>query len=329
MPQADLPRTAAQDVPAPTADMAMVRLFVRLPLITRANLSIALIFLLLLIATIATVSLGLREFTRQITQAHMEREMRFVQEQWQQMLRGLMQDTRLLAVQPEIVRAALRQQSSSTQYFLGSGTLSTQFRDLELVALADHTKLIDLSFRSDVQHLLETQERLVDVRSNVQIGQEQVMLLAADQQLVLVAALPVRDRASGQVIAVLYTTRLLDQQFLLNIYPANATTDLFLIANGAVVASTQAHETSTPTITATVLATALPYSQSVTPTLVDSALMLDGVPHAVAAVPLLINGETQAILMVLSGLDSLIIFETQVARQLLITFGLLTLLGIA
>lgn len=328
MPQADLPRIAAQDVPAPTADGAMTGLFVQLPLITRANLSIALIFLLLLIATIVTVNMSLREFTQQITQAHMEREMRFVQEQWQQMLRSLMQDTRLLAVQPEMVRAARRQPSSSTKYFLGSGTLSTQFRDLELVALADHTKLIDLSFRSDVQHLLETQARLADVRSNVHRGQEQVMLLTDDQRLVVVAALPVRDRASGQVIAVLYTTRLLDQQFLQTIHPADATTDLFLIANGAVVASTQAHETSTPTITATVLTTALPYSQSVTPTLVDSVLMLDGVPHAVAAVPLLINGETQAILMVLSGLDSLIIFETQVARQLLITFALLTLLGI-
>ncbi len=326
MPQADPPRTAAQDAPAPTADMA--RLFTRLPLTTRANLSIALIFLLLLIATVVTVSLSLRELTQQITQAHMERELRFVQEQWQQTLRGLMQDTRLLAVHPEIGRAALRQQSSSTQYFLGSGTLSTQFRDLELVALDDQTKLIDLSFRNDIQHLLETQERLAAVHSNVQLGQEQAMIMTGDQQLVLVAALPVRDRATGRVVAVLYTTRLLDQQFLLNIYPANATTDLFLIADGAVVVSTRDAESSDPAITAAVLAAALPRSQSLTPTLIESEMVLDGVPHAVATVPLLINGEAQAILVIVSGLDSLIVFQNQIARQLLITFGLLTILGI-
>lgn len=301
---------------------------------TRANLTIALIFLLLLIGTITVLYFSLNGLTRQLAAQQVVQEADFLQSQWAQQVRTLAQDARLLALNREVQSVVQGEGDTNLQYFLGWSALSNQFRDVELVSI-EGEELIDLSFRTDIQQLLTNRGVLAQIERSVRIGQERVVVAHAADQAALIVALPVRDRVSGQVLAYLYAARPLDQSFLDEIRPPREHQELFLYVDDALVAYTlESPNQAERADKAAAIEDFLPTLQqellqegAVQPAVSDSLYEINGIPHALGVVPLTVETDSAATLSVLIGLDSLFAFQNELLIWLLTMFGLLTLGG--
>ncbi len=332
-PQANPPPAVpSAGLPSAVADPAGT---VPTSLSSRANLTIGLVFLLLLLGTITVLYFSLNGLTRQLATEQLEQESAFLQRQWQQSVRTLLQDTRLLALNRDIVSLAQGDGNGSVQYFLGWSSLSSQFKDVEMVTV-EGNELVDLSFRSDLQYLLAATAQTAAVQRDVRLGKERTLVVHMDDQTMLIAALPVRNRVTGQVLAYLYTGHPLDADFLADIRPLSEHLELFLFVDGALAAYTLEAESAGERANKShalndfmpIMQAQMPSQVQSAPTVSDTVYEVDNVPHALGFVPLLLENKPVATVSLLVGLDSLFAFQNELLWWLLTIFALLTLGGV-
>lgn len=348
---------AHQSPPAPSSSekfgLDNANFFRRFSLSAKTNIVVVSIFGVLLVIVLGLLTVRTETLIEQISQQQIYQEAALVQNQLQQAEQVLLKDTELLAEAPGLVEILNKRDVEGAKEFLLSVEVPNYFTDVDLFDAAGE-RLVDLDEEAtteslDRQEEAFTQQALdgaptlgVTLEENedeeAESGAAAESEAAEEILLALMAAVPVRDSESGAVIGALTTRRVIDDAFLEALtLDRKKDVALFLIYDGQIMAhtsfdadgGTNAVEEAEQGYVASLLdpegvERALQGNMNI----IEQPIEIQAGSYTLAHVPLMVDGETEAVLGIFENLGPLINFQTQFTNALTIAFAMVLLAAV-
>ena len=350
------------DSPAETTDPPVQQsypLLNRLSLGFKANLAIALVLIVLLVAIILLINTRVNQLILHVGQQRIGIATLATAARFQEISQTFMQDTRLIASVPTLGTAVAAGDTLNVGSFLRSVDVTNHFHSMHVMdrsgqVVSNHTE------ESAMVVFFDAKQELFSVALQ---GNERLTVLeqAEGQALYLVAVTPIREPRTRTIVGALINSVSLDDSLLHDINLAFPHIGLYLIRNGEIITSVLS-ETSIATILAhddhgadtlghepfehlppgaTHTHHPVHMEQIVQQVLLDAAALeqvaagqhwtastitiLHDEPHIAGQVPLIIDGVTVASIGLFVGLADITGFQQQTVQnltQLFIIMGL-------
>ena len=313
--------------------------FRNLKLGIKLNIVLVLAFgeLLFLVVVVMTNSVG--DLITQTGQQRVEQETVLIQSRFAEDGQDMLADARLLARTNGLIEAVENGDAIAAKTALAVGATPLDFDDIDLVNAAG-VRFAGLMEEGDIYDI-EQEDALLS--RALWGGLETPGVIVEEKkdgglEFRVAVALPLRS-TTGDVVGGLVASRVVDDEFLKEINFARDDVHLALIRSGRILALHAMEESDAPAaMTAqtvgfggilfdeTAIARAMAGKVVIAP---DLAYDTDGVPHALAYVPLTVGDDTQAAIGVLVGLGELHTFQRRLMITVVIVLVLLTLVTVA
>lgn len=308
--------------------MGWFKFFRDLNLGFKLNIVVMLALGLLLIVTLLVTRQSVANLTLETGQQRVEQEVTVFQRRFEEVEQELLASTKLLAIRPGLLEAVVSRDLSAirTTALTGAGPLDLD--DVDLID-ANGERLITVLASGAESSDPEQEDALLSLAL---LGIETTETLFAPNSekpdLRLAAVVPIRDQ-SGAIVAALFASRIVDDQFLAEINFSRDDLVLSLVDGNEILAqSSQAQEHvellsgSRPFILDQIAIEQALQGQT---TIANQLLTFAGIPYALAHAPLAVGSEPKAALAILVDLTGVATFQNQLATTLTIISGLLAL----
>jgi methyl-accepting chemotaxis protein len=319
--------------------MDLFRFFRNLNLGVKLSVVVVLALGVLLTAIIVVVDGSVGNLIAQTGRHRVEQEAELVRSRFAEAEKALSADTKLLANTPGLIEALANRDATVARTALAVGAAPIGLQEAVVVDTtgARFVKSVEVSEQHDAeQENTSTSLSLLGIETgNVTIEENE----QGELEFRLAAALPLRNEA-GEIVGGLITRRRVDDAFLEEINYSRQDVHILLIVDEQILAQSTRHSMEEEQVEGrggpeggtiaefdgilldeTAIGRAI---QGEIVTASDLEYTTDGVPHAIAYVPLTVGGTTRAVVGVLFRSDELFAFQSQFTTRLVIIFAALS-----
>ena len=286
----------------------------------KLNLVIVLAFGMLLLAIVLVTNRGAQKLTAQSGEQRIRQEIEVIQRRLEEAEETILRDAKILASAPDLLDAVANKEIKSVLSTILIHGAPLGLEDIDIVD--EEGKRLEQEAVGGDRHA-ETEEKLISLAL---LGIDTTGTIVEDehdeQELLLAAAIPLRDR-SGQIIGALLAGHKMDNDFLKELNFARTNLHLVLIMGEEILAFDNEQEIS---VFSPVLVQYVRHHEVTG----DENLMSNGLlfyedePHALGYVT--IGRDTKALIAIISELDDLFLFQNQLISNTTFIFSLLALL---
>jgi methyl-accepting chemotaxis protein len=319
--------------------MDLFRFFRNLNLGVKLSVVVVLALGVLLTAIIVVVDGSVGNLIAQTGRHRVEQEAELVRSRFAEAEKVLSADTKLLANTPGLIDALANRDATAARTALAIGAAPVGLQEAIVVdpTGARFAKSVGVGEQRDAEQedalislaLLGIETSSVTIEENEQ----------GELEFRLAAALPLRD-AAGEIVGGLIARRRVDDEFLEEINYSRQDVHILLIVDEQILAQSTRHSMEEEHVEGHggpvggtiaefegILLDETAIGRAIGGEIVtasDLEYTTDGVPHAIAYVPLAVGGDTRAVIGVLFRSDELFAFQSQFTTRLVIIFAALS-----
>lgn len=296
-----------------------LKFFRNLNLGIKLNIVIVLAFGMLLLAIVLVTNRGAQALTAQSGEQRVRQEIEVIQRRIEEAEKAVLRNAKILGSAPDLIDAVAKK---DIRIILSTILVHGAPLGLEDIDLVDQEgKRLEQEAVGGNLHA-ETEEKLIS-RALSGIDATGIIIEEAhdEQELLLAAAIPLRDR-SGQIIGALLAGQEIDNGFLKKLNFARTNVHLVLMRGEEILAYDDKQEipTFSPTLVEYVRDNEVFNSKNV---ISNELLFYEDHPHALGYVT--IGGDIKATIAIISELDDLFLFQNQLISNTTLIFSLLAL----
>jgi len=314
--------------------MGLSKLFKSPRLGVKLNIVLVLSFGILLIAILVVMSKSVTSLTARMGQHRAGQEAELIRSRFQETEQKVLADAKLLATTRGLVEAVASEDASraKTLILIGTAPLDLDSADLvdamgALMAAVEEGGTFDDDKRDALSSLA-----LLGIETTAVIVQHEKESL----KFQLVAVVPLRDR-SGAIVGGLLAGRAIDDVSLAELNFSRDDIHLVLFYDGQIVAQHVTRSMKGPMAAAAEELAGILFDEAAIEQAMGGQIVIehdlrhttDGVPYALAYVPLEMSGDTRTAISILVNLSELLAFQSQLTTSMSVIFTLFALSAVA
>ncbi len=304
----------------------------------KLNILVVIVLVTLLLLTIWVTTASIRNFTLLLGQQNLSAEVESMQNRFGETEEGLVRDLRLLANTPSLLEAFIAEDENALRRVSLTSKVAPNLDDILIVDLSGNPRFN----RDDDLKLSQAEEMLSLALIGIEVT---APIVDEDADTFRIgAAIPLSDPTDASRIGAIVATREIDDAFLANFNFNRAEPHVVLLSKDRVLAEhilddhhheeAEGHDEDEAAghsfvglVNEGVIARALAGEI----VLQDEFIVESGEndPHFVAYFPLVIGGETEAVMAIVTNLNNFSAFQNELLTEILGIVALLTIAAIA